>query len=103
MTRASHRIGNARINLGWDRAVGYFVEVRRSGQAPAFYDALQPGYVTDRPLWGAFEFLITAGVAVRDDIERVLLAQADGERLPRRLRDLAAVLNDLRTSGDRPT
>lgn len=71
---------------GWDRALGFFVDIRPSrplGTARVEYDATQDNYRHQRPLRGALDLLVQHGFIARDDLDQAfsLMQQLDPEQL----------------------
>ena len=59
---------NQRADYGWDRALGFFVQLYCHGMPTRSYDRLQADHDHERPLKGALDVLVEAGFTTWDDL-----------------------------------
>lgn len=91
---------------GWDRALGYFVEVPAAKGPPkrarAEYDAVQPGYDHAEPLKGALYFLAAQGFFSIDQLEEAISASQHQlpEEMEEPLRTCAQVVTNFKRAAD---
>jgi len=90
---------------GWDRALGYFVDIRphkAQGIPRVEYDAVSDSYDHQRPLRGALEVLIEHGFMTRDDLEAALtsMQHMDSEEMEAPQRRCAEVVENFKSAAD---
>lgn len=70
--------------VGYDPALGFYVELRSVKKRPRTYDAISLGYDRRQPLWGALAFLSTCGgFYTLSQLEDALTYREVGGRKPR--------------------
>ena len=61
----------AKIIYGFDRALGFFVDIKRPKKRRREYDATFPGY---EGIKGLLDVLVEEGIATREEVEEALSA-----------------------------
>ena len=90
---------------GWDRALGYFVDIRRHralGIPRVEYDAVSDSYDHQRPLRGALDVLVEHRFITRDDLESALNSRQymDPKEMEEPVRRCAEVVENFKSAAD---
>jgi len=84
---------------GWDRAIGFFVQVERDGEVVEEYDALHPGY---DDLKGAIPFLVEHEFFDEDDVFEAmdLMKIMISDEMEGSMRVCAEVIENFKSAAD---
>ena len=93
---------NQRADYGWDRALGFFVQLYCDGVPTRSTDRLQADHDHERPLKGALDVLVEADFTTWDDLTaaRGMAAVMPIEALPADIARAATIVLHFRAAAD---